>query len=286
MKLTTRLSDPAQIDRIRRLLSQRTSDLNVEIQQRAVEYGNLFNYDDIRRGVLERMPPPEIREEQRVLGEATPKQKKAAAKAKKPSKQTEQDLLLDLMGGSDLPAVDMSATMNGTQKNADLLADILGGGSSASTAPIQSPAPTNNAATIMDLFNTNGAPNGGPASQPSADLVGGFSSPSPTSHTQISSHAHTAFDKDSLLLTLSVQRNAGQAQILARFRNQSNFDRFTGVGLQAAVPKSQKLQLQGISKSELDGGEEATQGMRVVGVSGVSIIQETLGNCKIILIEP
>ena len=272
MKLTTRLNDPSQIDRVRRLLSERTADLSIEIQQRAVEYGNLFSYDEIRRGVLERMPPPEIREEQRVLGEATPKQKKAAAKAKKPSKQTEQDMLLDLMGGPDLPAVDMSATMNGTQNNADLLADILGGGSSLSTAPVQSTQPTSNTASIMDLFSSNGTPNGGPAPQPSADLVGAFSSPSPSTQPQPSSHAHTAYNKNSLLLTLSVQRNAGQAQILARFRNQSNFDRFTGVGLQAAVPKSQKLQLQGISKSELDGGEEATQGMRVVGVSGVSII--------------
>lgn len=272
MKLTTRLNDPSQIDRVRRLLSERTTDLSIEIQQRAVEYGNLFSYDEIRRGVLERMPPPEIREEQRVLGEATPKQKKAAAKAKKPSKQTEQDMLLDLMGGSDLPTVDMSATMNGTQSNADLLADILGGGSSLSTAPVQSTQPTSNTASIMDLFSSNGAPNGGPTPQPPGDLVGGFSSPSSSTQPQSSSHAHTAYNKNSLLLTLSVQRNAGQAQILARFRNESNFDKFTGVGLQAAVPKSQKLQLQGISKSELDGGEEATQGMRVVGVSGVSII--------------
>ena len=268
MKLTTRLNDPAQVDRIRRLLSQRTADLSIEIQQRAVEYGNLFSYDEIRRGVLERMPPPEIREEQRVLGEATPKQKKAAAKAKKPSKQTEQDMLLDLMGGSDLPAVDMSATMNGNQNNADLLADILGGGTSASTAPVPSPQPTNNASSIMDLFSSNGAPNGNPSPQPSADLVGGLSSPSPS---QPSSQAHTAYNKEGLLLTLSVQRNAGQAQILARFRNESNFDRFTGVGLQAAVPKSQKLQLQAISRSDLDGGEEATQGMKVVSVTGVSI---------------
>ncbi|KAG7007503.1 hypothetical protein G7Y79_00009g026120 [Physcia stellaris] len=268
MKLTARLNDPAQVDRIRRLLSQRTADLSIEIQQRAVEYGNLFSYDEIRRGVLERMPPPEIREEQRVLGEATPKQKKAAAKAKKPSKQTEQDMLLDLMGGSDLPAVDMSATMNGNQNNADLLADILGGGTSASTAPVPSPQPTNNTSSIMDLFSSNGAPNGNPSPQPSADLLGGLSSPSPS---QPSSQAHTAYNKEGLLLTLSVQRNAGNAQILARFRNESNFDRFTGVGLQAAVPKSQKLQLQAISRSELDGGEEATQGMKVAGVTGVSI---------------
>lgn len=254
MKLTTRLKDETQINRIRRLLSQRTADLNIEIQQRAVEYGNLFSYDDIRRGVLERMPPPEIREEQRVLGEATPKQKKAAARAKKPSKSTEQDMLLDLMGGSDPPAIDMSAKLNGTQNNADLLADILGNGPSTAPSPAQ-PPPSNTTASIMDLFSTD--PSSSPQPSTSSDIL---SSP----------QAHPAYSQNALLLTLSLQRTAGQAQILARFRNASTFERFTGVGLQAAVPKSQKLTLQAISKAELEGGEEATQGMRVVGVSGVS----------------
>lgn len=271
MKLTSRLKDSSQIDRIRRLLSNRTSDLSIEIQQRAVEYGNLFAYDDIRRGVLERMPPPEIREEQRVLGEATPKQKKAAAKARKPAKQTEQDMLLDLMGGSDMPAADLSATTNGTQNNADLLADILGGGPSIPSQPSQ----PNNANSMMDLFssqpststNSNGL-SSPPLQQPppSNDL---FSSPPPQS-TAPPPQPHTAYQKNDMHLSLQIQRTATTAQILARFRNGSDFGRFSGVGLQAAVPKSQKLQLNAVSKAELEGGEEATQGMRVSAVQGVS----------------
>lgn len=272
MKLTSRLKNPSQIDRIRRLLSSRTSDLSIEIQQRAVEYGNLFAYDDIRRGVLERMPPPEIREEQRVLGEATPKQKKAAAKARKPAKQTEQDMLLDLMGGSDLPAADMSATLNGTQNNADLLADILGGGPSIPSAPAQITSSNNNG--IMDLFSPQSPTNGlsSPPSQQSTsasnDLFSSMSPPPPQSSA--STQAHLAYQKNDMLLTLQVQRNGGVAQVLARFHNASNFSRFTGVGLQAAVPKSQKLQLNAVSKAEMEGGEEVTQGMRVSAVTGVS----------------
>ena len=272
MKLTSRLKDPSQIDRIRRLLSNRTSDLSIEIQQRAVEYGNLFAYDDIRRGVLERMPPPEIREEQRVLGEATPKQKKAATKARKPANQTEQDMLLDLMGGSDLPATEMSATLNGTQNNADLLADILGGGSSVSSAPAQTPSSNNNG--IMDLFssqsNTNALSSPPPQQSTTAsnDLFSSMSTPPP--QTSASAQAHTAYEKNDMHLTLQVQRNAGVAQVLARFHNTSNFGRFSGVGLQAAVPKSQKLQLNAVSKAEMEGGEEVTQGMRISAVTGVS----------------
>lgn len=274
MKLTSRLTESGQIIRIRRILSNRTSNLSVEIQQRAVEYGNLFAYDEIRRGVLERMPPPEIREEQRVLGEATPKQKKAAARAKKPGKVTEQDMLVDLMGGPDLPTTD-SATINGSKNNADLLADILGSSDHPSSASTQSTQSNKN--SIMDLFNNpnSTSPNGLSSSQQhpsgSSNLLSNLSSPSPQSSSSPAGPgiSHEAYNKSSMSLTLQVQRIAGNAQILARFRNTSISERFTGVGLQAAVPKSQKLQLNAISKADLEGGEEVTQQMRIAAVNGV-----------------
>lgn len=279
MKLTARLKDPSQVDRIRRLLSNRTSDLSIEIQQRAVEYGNLFAYDDIRKGVLERMPPPEIREEQRVLGEATPKQKKAAAaaKAKRPATKvnTEQDMLLDLMGGSDLPSADLSATVNGNQNNADLLADILGGG--GPSIPAQPSQSSNNANGMMDLFSSQPSSNANglsspPPQQPSAsaynDLLASSTSQPVSSQPP---PAQTIYQKNDLSLSLQIQRQAGVAQILARFRNTSDFSSFTGVGLQAAVPKSQKLQLNAVSKAEVEGGEEVTQQMRVTAVTGVCL---------------
>ena len=279
MKLSTRMTDPAQIERIRRFLGSRTADLNVEIQQRAVEYSNLFGYDQLRRGVLEKMPPPEIREEQRVLGEATTKRQSRVLKdkSKKPNKPTEQDMLLDLMGDSGGPPADTSSNLNGSQNTADLLADILGGG--PALAPSQSPQPASgqqsNTDSIMDLFGSNaGTPR--PAQQAptptSSGLLGDLASPPPqTRSPSFAPPAHTAFNKDDLVLTLQVQRTAGgMAQVLARFRNSSNFDRFTGVGLQAAVPKSQKLQLNAINKGDLDGGEEGSQGMRIAAVSGVS----------------
>ncbi|KAJ5385151.1 hypothetical protein N7517_003062 [Penicillium concentricum] len=279
MKLTVRMSDPAQIERLRRLLSSRTADLSVEIQQRAVEYTNLFGYDQIRRGVLERMPAPEIREEQRVLG-ATPAAKKRQSKilrgksTTKVAKPAEHDLLLDLVGGSDAPVA--SPTSNGSN-TADLLADILGGDSGMSS-PSPGPAGQKNPnSAIMDLFSSNGP---SPSPQPtqasaSMDLLGaggmGASAPSPSTSpapVTASTPAHTALNKDGLVLTLQVQRSGNNAQILARFRNDSNFDRFTSVGLQAAVPKSQRLQLSAISKADLEAGDEGTQSMRVTALNG------------------
>ncbi|CRG85843.1 AP-1 complex subunit gamma-1 [Talaromyces islandicus] len=270
MKLSVRISDPTQIERLRRFLASRTSDLNVEVQQRAVEYSNLFGYDQIRHGVLERMPPPEIREEQRVLGEPTNKRQSRMLKdkSKKAPKQTE-DMLLDLMGGTDVAPTSPTGANGASQNTADLLADILGGGDSS---PAPQPAAPSSTSAIMDLFGSSGtpapqAPSPAPTSA-SQDLLGGLGAPS--SPAPAGPSAHTAYNKNDLLLTLQVQRNSSGtgAQILARFRNESNFNRITGAGLQAAVPKSQRLQLSAINKADLDGGEEGTQAMRIAAVTG------------------
>ncbi|KAI1906418.1 clathrin associated protein complex large subunit [Ophidiomyces ophidiicola] len=242
-KLSTRMTDPAQVERIRRFLNSRAADLNVEIQQRAVEYTNLFGYDEIRRGVFEKMPPPEIREEQRVLGPSANKRQTRVLKdkSKKPVKPSEQDMLLDLMGGSDVPAAETSKTHNGSQNTADLLADILGGGPPAQS-PQTSSSPSLFAATKSLSSQT----------------------PLPAAATR----GHTAFNKNDLALKLQVQRSGpSAAQILAKFCNTSNFDRFANVGLQAAVPKSQKLQLSAINKAELDGGEEGSQSMKITSAT-------------------
>ncbi|RAH83479.1 vesicle coat complex AP-1, gamma subunit [Aspergillus japonicus CBS 114.51] len=275
MKLTVRMSDPAEIERLRRFLSSRTADLSVEIQQRAIEYTNLFGYDQVRRGVLERMPPPEIREEQRVLGAPTKKRqsKLLKDKSKKPVKQAEQDMLLDLMGG-DAPAT--SPTTNGSQNTADLLADILGGDSglsSPSPQPAQKPAGSVNTSAIMGLFDSNGttpSPNVSQSASSGLDLLGGVGAAmSPAPSPAPSAPVHTAYNKNDLTLTLQVQRASnGNAQIQARFRNVGNFGQFSNVGLQAAVPKSQRLQLNAISKADLEAGDEGIQMLKVAGLAG------------------
>ncbi|RMZ66499.1 AP-1 complex subunit gamma-1 [Pyrenophora seminiperda CCB06] len=276
MKLTTRLSDPAQIERLRRLLQRYAANLDVEIQQRAAEYGNLFGHDQIRRGVLEKMPPPEIREESRVLGEATKKRQSKIAK-KKPAQAATEDLLLDLMGDSG-PSASANGAANGTQQSQDLLADIMGGASSPPQT--SSPAPQSNVANIMDLFNSG--PSSSPAPAQSAappqagsmDLLGGLggvSSPPPqTSAPPVASGppAHPVYNKNDLQIAFQLKRDANAVQLLARFRNIGSFSQLSGVNLQAAVPKSQKLQLQPISTSELEGGQDATQQMRVTAVNG------------------
>lgn len=276
-KLTTRLTDGTQLGRIQSILVHHQTSLDVEVQQRAVEYGNLFNYDSVRKGVMEKMPPPQIKEENRVLGEASAKQKKKANRRSKPIKQTEQDLLMDLMGDS-VPTA--SPTTGGSQNNADLLADILGGTTSpAPPSNTGTPVPQNNMSAIMDLFGPSPAqatppPGAAAAPPPSSGMdllgqMGGSSSPAPAPQAPA---GFPCYNNNGLVVTIATQRNAeGIVQALARFRNASGGP-LSSVGLQAAVPKSQKLQLNSISSTELAPGTEATQAMRIQGATGVSYL--------------
>ncbi|KAK6948710.1 hypothetical protein Daesc_010480 [Daldinia eschscholtzii] len=269
VKLSTRFSDPTQIERIKRLLQIHQTSLDVEIQQRAVEYGNLFAYDDIRRGVLEKMPPPQIKEESRVLGEAAKKPKKGAnRRSKLIAKPTTDQDLLDLMG--DSTTTPLASPTNGGQSNTDLLADILGG-STASPQAASPPPQQSNTASIMDLFSQGSSQSPAPASSGLGDLASLGTPPPQQAAAAPPPAGIPCYDANGLNVTLQLQRNAeGVVQVLGRFRNTSGGP-LSNVGLQAAVPKSQKLQLMSISNSEIAPGTEATQMMRIMGSKGVSL---------------
>ncbi|KAK7753121.1 clathrin associated protein complex large subunit [Diatrype stigma] len=270
VKLSTRLSDASQIERVKYLLESYQTSLDVEVQQRAVEYGHLFSYEQIRLGVLEKMPPPQIKEESRVLGEASKKTKKANRRSKLVAKPTTDQDLLDLMG-DDSSNVSLASPTNGTSNNTDLLADILGG--TASPPAAASPPPQSNMSSIMDLFSQG--PSASPAAQSPApsssglDALASFGTPPPQQSAIAAAPAgFPCYNENGLNVTLQLQRNAeGMVQVMARFRNTSGAP-LSNVGLQAAVPKTQKLQLLSISSSELAPGAEASQPMRIMGSKG------------------
>lgn len=260
MKLTTRFTDSAQIERIRRILQNNQTSLDVEVQQRAVEYSNLFSFDSIRRGVLEKMPPPQIKESSRVLGRAPTKKSKAANRKSRMIKPTEQDLL-DLMDVSE----PTSSSIPTQATNSDLLADILGSNVSTPVPSSQLSTAASNQSNMSSIIDLIGTGSGQSTEQPpmsSADLgVMGT-----TGH-----EGHLCYNANDVKVNIEVQRNAeGLIQAVARFHNLSGAVVLSNVGLQAAVPKSQKLQLLSISTTNLGPLGNATQMMRVSGCKGVS----------------
>ena len=48
-------------DRIAEVLAKYTTSPELELQQRAVEFASLFSLGEMRIGVLEQMPPPELK---------------------------------------------------------------------------------------------------------------------------------------------------------------------------------------------------------------------------------
>ena len=172
IKLTTRFQQPTQINRVRTILTQNTSNLNVEIQQRAVEYENLFQFDDIRKGVVERMPAPEIREENTVIGEHTPLKKGRSTRKTPVVKKSAQQDLLDILGGGEEKTDGMLGGGGEQAKNAELLKDLFGSGATTNGGVgVGQPSPArSNVSDIMDLFGQ-----GNVTSPPPAISIGGGS---------------------------------------------------------------------------------------------------------------
>ncbi|OLL25064.1 AP-1 complex subunit gamma-1 [Neolecta irregularis DAH-3] len=256
MKFTARITTKSLINRIREIVSRYATSIDIEIQQRSVEYGKLFDHDSIRTGVLERMPPPEIHEDSRVLGPAIRTQaKKTRGQLRKSN--AGQDLLLDLMGIND---VTYSKPAD-SHANADLLSDIFGDSGQHNASK------SSKSGDIMALFG-NG--NGSPRASFSPDQSRAI--PSSSNYQEF-----TVYHKNGFKITLQPVRgdsySPGVVDITARFRNEDPIASIDKISLQAAVPKTQKLQLQPISAPTLKGGEEANQVMRITAGLGQANIR-------------
>ncbi|KAI8883654.1 Adaptor protein complex AP-1 gamma subunit [Backusella circina FSU 941] len=293
MKLTSRLSDGAAQNKIRELLSEYSNSMEVEIQQRAVEYTNLFSYDSIRPAVLERMPVPEAR----TIIQTTDSSDESGSMHASSSKAgpSDQDLLLDLMGVgtassnvsndvSDMPASPVTATPAPAQKqsNVDLLADLFGSSSPAQSIPSQPAAaaapakPTSNNDLLADLLGDSSSTP--VASSPTVnsstssfglDSLAGLSSPTTQNTSSPSSSpasGYEAYTKNGLTIRLLPSRDRSNPAIIniqALFSNNGSQGVVSQLQFQAAVPKSQRLQMNAASSHEVQPNTTEKQLMRI-----------------------
>ena len=156
MKLTTRFKQRAQIDRIRTVLAQNTGNLDVELQQRAVEYENLFRFDQVRNGVMERMPAPEIREGDRLLADMTHKKPKTTARTRLQTQKTSaQQDLLDLLNDNATPTKEEPMFAE-KARNVELLKGLFGPEPTANKSTAASGSGQSSISDIMGLFGVQG----------------------------------------------------------------------------------------------------------------------------------
>lgn len=134
MKLTTRFTTCG--DQIQLVINNFTTNTDVELQQRSVEYDTIFRkYEPLRPGLLERMPL--ISADSNTLGD------------------------------SDQPAVNGDATSNEKskievaqvqqQKESDSLLDLLGDGLPVTTQNEPSVPSTDTSGGLLDLLNMDGS---------------------------------------------------------------------------------------------------------------------------------
>ncbi|ODN79774.1 hypothetical protein L202_03685 [Cryptococcus amylolentus CBS 6039] len=290
-KLSVRLSESSSTpfpnaglqDRIAALIASYSSNLELEIQQRAVEFGSLFGMSDVRMGVLERMPPPEIRAT--IMG--TVSERKPVG-----STRTDKDMIVDLIGDESAPNTAGVAVSSGPSTQ-DLLADIFGSSSEMASpgATATGQAPKSAANDIMSLFDTSAASPPATVAASSGggslfDLVSPSSTPAPPSapspapapvtsaapaKSQLQSYP--AYDKNALKITLTPRvspTQPGVVQVLAKF-TASGGEVIENVNLQVAVPKTQQLQMQAMSNQTVSPGAGETQQMRIHVPVGAAI---------------
>ncbi|KAM0755858.1 AP-1 complex subunit gamma-1 [Meredithblackwellia eburnea MCA 4105] len=290
-KLATRFSDPSQLTRIRGILHKFDNSIELELQQRAIEFGQLLALDGIKGGVLERMPPPELKPT--VMGTAS---------EKKPvgSLRRDKDALLDLMGDEG-GAVAPSPTVPQGQTTQDLLADIFGTNdemptASATPAAAAAAAPAKSSVNdILGLFDSTSispqaaapgytsppaarSPPPTSSSNPMGDLFSAVSStpsvatppPQPAGPQEIE-----AYNQKGLRITLTGVRDSTNplvANILAKFTATAGSPA-SGVSFQAAVPKAQRLQMMAMSKTDVAPGATETQQLRVMVPAPGSLVR-------------
>ncbi|XP_061101111.1 AP-1 complex subunit gamma-1-like [Conger conger] len=228
MKLSTRFSS---INRIKKVVSIYGSSIDVELQQRAVEYNALFKkYDHMRPALLERMPvmeksatngPTEIAQ---TNGEAEPSalEPKNLPAVTQPASQAND--LLDLLGGNDVVPVIQTAPPTKPASAGGELLDLLGDLSLSAPAP--APAP--------------------PASLPQpAFLLDSLTAPPLFNDITAAIPPMTAYNKNGLKIEFTFERanpNPNVAVITIHASNGTEAE-MTDFVFQAAVPKTFQLQL-------------------------------------------
>nr|XP_046215281.1 AP-1 complex subunit gamma-like 2 [Oncorhynchus gorbuscha] len=201
MKLSTRITH--NVDRIRSIVSIYGSCIDVELQQRAVEYNALFKkYDHMRAAVLERMPVIDKSSPGHTNGESAG----GSIKEMEPTKRTQEVVL----------------PQGPANQVCDLL-DLLGG----SGEPPQ-PSPALSTTALGPVSSTAGGD--------LLDLLGGLDvTPVPPSVI--------VYEKNGVTLKLQTDRQTDTGMTITLTATNSTDREITSLTLQAAVPKSVQLQM-------------------------------------------
>ncbi|XP_020609742.1 AP-1 complex subunit gamma-1-like [Orbicella faveolata] len=255
MKLSTRFT--ATMERIKNVINQFEVNMDVELQQRGVEFGSLFNkHDSMRSALLEKMPVMESKlSPEPVTNGEVPSQPevetKQAVVEQKPPKQG-SETLLDLLGGGPTPEpapAPVQPPAPAASSGGDLL-DLLGdldlGSTNAGPPPMNMMAPS---PAVPNLLDGGGLLNPAPSGMP-AQLQLNHEPIAPQNQTPNFSSGFpsiTAFENNGLKINFGFEKVPGNpSNVVSIMMTATNSlaQPMTDFVFQAAVPKTFQLQLQ------------------------------------------
>ncbi|XP_076378407.1 adaptor protein complex 1, gamma subunit isoform X7 [Megalopta genalis] len=274
-KLSTRFQKGNE--KIRQIIDTFGSNLHIELQQRGIEFSQLFRkYDHLRPALLERMPPMETAKPQAngiigmVNGEPEPEEEKSVVLEASSTPPSDSSVLLDLLGTADIgvtstlsnknpPANNTTSTVN----NNDLL-DLLGSldlSAPTSTSTSTSTATLPQAQTPTQVFSPTNVNN---------FLVDGLLN---SSSTQNDTPTMIVLDKAGLKITFRLERPPDIADLLIINMSAQNSGSviLTDFLFQAAVPKTFQLQMLSPSSTVIPPSGQVTQVLKVTNVNKVSL---------------
>ncbi|AES96230.1 putative adaptor protein complex AP-1, gamma subunit [Medicago truncatula] len=298
LKLSSRF--PSCSERIEEIIVQFKGNLELELQQRAIEFNSIIaKHQNIRSTLVERMP---VLDEATFIGRRAGSLPGAASTANAPSvslpngvakpaaplvdlldlssddapapSSSGGDFLQDLLGVDLSPASQQYGVGQASNSGTDVLMDLLSIGSpsapsSSSTVDILSLSASNNApaSPLDDLSPLPPSSRATSNAGSMMDLLGGISSSPATENNGPVYPSVTAFESSSLRLTFNFSKQPGNPQttvIQATFTNLSS-NTYTDFVFQAAVPKFLQLHLDPASGNTLPaaGNGSVTQTLRV-----------------------
>ncbi|CAH1766720.1 7115_t:CDS:10, partial [Entrophospora sp. SA101] len=239
MKLTSRFTNSSVIQNIKSIIEKYSTSIEVEIQQRSVEYTNLFNFDTIRPAVLERMPVPDYKEETST------------------SRPVEVEQIVEMLALLDFESEIVDVGSNNP------LDGLLGLGSNTSNIASQSITSTTPSVKPVSSTSSN------------SGSIGGFGDISALNATELgSSDQYVAYNKNGFKITLNPTKdinNPNLLDILVTFLNIGVGSTVQNLLFQAAVPKTQKLQMQPPSSTTVIPGSSVTQLIRVMNPAKTNV---------------
>ena len=234
MKLSSRFR--TSTGRIKNIMDIYGRSVNVELQQRSVEYTQVFNkFDNLRSSLLEQMPLIESSRSKNILHEPMNGESLLNGISENSTRDVqienkknlqENQNILDILGDVSSPSQPLEPP---SKSGVNDLLDILGDVVNVTSAPAPSSTPNIQPMSVgNDLMDLLGSP-------PLTNQMNGGSGFPPM----------TAFDKNGLLVEFMLEKDSLDAEVTsinikATNSTQSTMSEFV---FQAAVPKSFHLQL-------------------------------------------